>query len=57
MKVGFTPYRDYIGSRLETLNVGVLGYGTDEFPSFYRRSSGLPVDRRFDEVETDLAVN
>jgi pseudouridine-5'-phosphate glycosidase len=35
---------------LETLGVPVLGLGTDEFPSFYRRSSGLPVDRRFDDV-------
>jgi pseudouridine-5'-phosphate glycosidase len=31
---------------LETLGVPVLGAGTDEFPAFYRRSSGLPVDRR-----------
>jgi pseudouridine-5'-phosphate glycosidase len=26
--------------------VPVIGLGTDEFPAFYRRSSGLPVDRR-----------
>ena len=31
---------------LETLGVPVLGCGTDEFPAFYRRSSGLRVDRR-----------
>lgn len=36
---------------LETLGVPVLGLGTDEFPAFYRRESGLPVDRRFDSVE------
>ncbi|MEV6103394.1 pseudouridine-5'-phosphate glycosidase [Streptomyces sp. NPDC051940] len=30
--------------RLETLGVTVLGYGTDEFPGFYLRSSGQPVD-------------
>ena len=30
--------------RLETLNVGVVGYRTTEFPGFYLRSSGLPVD-------------
>lgn len=30
--------------RLETLGVGVLGYGTDRFPGFYLSSSGLPVD-------------
>ena len=39
---------------LETLGVPVFGVGTDEFPSFYRRSSGLPVDRRFDSI-TELA--
>jgi pseudouridine-5'-phosphate glycosidase len=37
---------------LETLGVPIYGYRTDEFPSFYRRSSGLPVDRRFDDVES-----
>ena len=36
---------------LETLGVPVLGLGTDEFPAFYRRESGLPVDRRFAAVE------
>jgi pseudouridine-5'-phosphate glycosidase len=36
---------------LETLGVPVLGYRTDEFPAFYRRSSGRPVDRRFDAIE------
>ncbi|MDQ0796976.1 pseudouridine-5'-phosphate glycosidase [Streptomyces sp. B1I3] len=30
--------------RLETLGVGVLGYGTAEFPGFYLSSSGEPVD-------------
>lgn len=34
--------------RLETLNVSVVGYRTDEFPGFYLRSSGLPVDWRID---------
>jgi pseudouridine-5'-phosphate glycosidase len=33
---------------LETHGVPVLGYGTDEFPAFYARSSGLPVDARVD---------
>jgi pseudouridine-5'-phosphate glycosidase len=28
----------------------VFGFETDEFPAFYRRSSGLPVDRRFDSI-------
>ena len=36
---------------LETLGVPVYGFGTAEFPAFYRRESGLPVDRRFDTVE------
>jgi pseudouridine-5'-phosphate glycosidase len=34
--------------------VPVLGFGTDEFPAFYRRSSGQRVDRRCDAVG-DLA--
>ena len=33
---------------LETHGVPVLGYGTDEFPAFYARSSGLPIDARVD---------
>ena len=36
---------------LETLGVPVFGFGTDEFPAFYRRSTGLPVDRRYDSIE------
>ncbi|MBN2501844.1 MAG: pseudouridine-5'-phosphate glycosidase [Anaerolineales bacterium] len=28
---------------LETVGVPVVGYGTDEFPAFYARSSGLPL--------------
>jgi pseudouridylate synthase len=39
---------------LETLGVAVFGFGTDAFPAFYRRSSGLPVDRRYDSI-TELA--
>jgi pseudouridine-5'-phosphate glycosidase len=35
---------------LETLGVPILGFETDDFPAFYRRSSGLPVDRRFDSI-------
>jgi pseudouridine-5'-phosphate glycosidase len=35
---------------LETLGVPIYGLGTDEFPGFYRRGSGLPVDRRFDDT-------
>jgi pseudouridine-5'-phosphate glycosidase len=35
---------------LETLGVPVLGLHTNEFPAFYRRSSGLPLDRRYDSI-------
>lgn len=38
---------------LETNAVPVLGYQTDEFPAFYSRQSGLPVDLR---VDTPLAA-
>ena len=37
--------------RLETLGVPIFGYGTGEFPAFYRRDSGLGVDARFDSVD------
>jgi len=40
---------------LETVGVPVYGLGTDEFPAFYRRRSGLPVDRAFLDVAS-LAV-
>jgi pseudouridine-5'-phosphate glycosidase len=40
---------------LETLGVPVYGLGTDRFPAFYRRDSGLPVDHRFDRI-ADLAA-
>ncbi len=33
---------------LETMAVPVIGYGTDEFPAFYSRHSGLPVSLRLD---------
>jgi len=36
---------------LETQGVPVIGYQTDEFPAFYTRSSGLPVDLRVDTPE------
>ncbi len=35
---------------LETQGVPVLGYGTDRFPAFWSRDSGLPVDARCDDV-------
>jgi pseudouridine-5'-phosphate glycosidase len=35
---------------LETWGVPVLGWQTDEFPAFYSRTSGLPVDQRVDSA-------
>jgi pseudouridylate synthase len=40
---------------LETLGVPVLGVGTDHFPAFYQRDSGLRLDRGFERIE-DLAA-
>ena len=37
---------------LESLGVPTYGYHTSEFPAFYRRDSGLPLDCRFDAIET-----
>ena len=42
--------------RLETLNVTVLGYGTDRFPGFYLADSGFPVPWRVDSPEEAGAV-
>ncbi|MGQ9491540.1 MAG: pseudouridine-5'-phosphate glycosidase [Anaerolineae bacterium] len=36
---------------LETYGVTVVGYGTDRFPAFYNRDSGLGVDVRVDTPE------
>jgi pseudouridine-5'-phosphate glycosidase len=36
--------------RLETLGVPVVGYGTDDLPAFYVRSSGLPLAHRVDDA-------
>lgn len=41
---------------LETWGVPVVGYGADEFPAFYTRSSGLPVDVRVDTPEEAAAI-
>ena len=35
---------------LETQRVPVYAFGSDDFPAFYTRSSGLKADHRFDEV-------
>lgn len=36
---------------LETMGVPVIGYGTDDFPAFWTRSSGLRADHRRDTPE------
>ena len=36
--------------RLETLGVPVIGYGTDELPAFYVRSSGLRLSHRVNDA-------
>src|SRR4051812_17798018 len=42
--------------RLETLNVTVLGYGTDTFPLFYLADSGFPVPWRVDAADEVAAI-
>ncbi|MFF0214584.1 pseudouridine-5'-phosphate glycosidase [Streptomyces vinaceus] len=42
--------------RLETLGVGVLGFGTERFPGFYLASSGEPVDWTVHRPEEVAAV-
>lgn len=42
--------------RLESLNIGVLGYRTDRFPGFYLTDSGHDVDWRVDDPEEVAAV-
>jgi pseudouridine-5'-phosphate glycosidase len=41
---------------LETQGVPVVGYGTDEFPAFYLRSSGEPVSARVDSPAEAAAL-
>ena len=40
----------------DTLSVPVLGFGTDEFPAFYSRASGIGVHRRIDDPAMAAAV-
>ena len=40
---------------LETLAVPVIGYGTEEFPAFYSRRSGLSVSARLDSPQEVVA--
>jgi pseudouridine-5'-phosphate glycosidase len=41
---------------LDTLGITVLAYGTDRFPYFYARDSGVPAPRRVDAPEEAAAV-
>ncbi len=41
---------------LETQGVPVVGYGTDNLPAFFTRSSGLPIDIRVDTPREAAAV-
>ena len=41
---------------LETAGVPVIGYGSDEFPAFYSRHSGLKVDVRVDTPAEAAAI-
>jgi pseudouridylate synthase len=41
---------------LETLGIPVVGYGTDEFPAFYSRESGLKVQHRVDSAEAAVRL-
>lgn len=41
---------------LETHGVPIIGYGTNELPAFFARSSGLPVDIRLDTPEAVACV-
>ena len=43
--------------RLETLNVAVVGYGTDRFPGFYLTDSGSRVDWQVDSPEDIAAIS
>ena len=38
---------------LETMGVPVVGYGTNEFPAFYSRESGLDVSVNLDDSTGD----
>jgi pseudouridine-5'-phosphate glycosidase len=42
--------------RLETLGIGVAGYGTDRFPGFYLADSGHPVPWRLDSPDEVAAA-
>lgn len=41
---------------LETMGVPIIGYQTDEFPAFYSRESGLPVNVRAEDPKDIAAI-
>jgi pseudouridine-5'-phosphate glycosidase len=41
---------------LETHGIPVIGFETDEFPAFYSRATGLPVDARADSAEEAAGI-
>ncbi|MCX8023781.1 MAG: pseudouridine-5'-phosphate glycosidase [Thermanaerothrix sp.] len=41
---------------LETMGVPIIGYQTDEFPAFYSRESGLPVNVRAEDPQDIAAI-
>lgn len=41
---------------LETMSVPVIGYGTNEFPAFYSRESGLNLSLKFDTPQEIVAL-
>lgn len=43
--------------RLETLGVAVVGYGTDELPGFFTRTTGLPLTSRADTPDEVAAIH
>jgi pseudouridine-5'-phosphate glycosidase len=42
--------------RMETLGIGLLGYGTTSFPGFYLSDSGQPLEHRVDDPAQVAAV-
>ena len=43
--------------RLETLNVAIVGFGTDRFPGFYLTDSGSSIDWQVDTAEDVAAIS
>jgi pseudouridine-5'-phosphate glycosidase len=42
--------------RLDTLGIPVIGFGTDAFPAFFTRSSGITLDVRADSAEEVASI-